>query len=155
MLLKIILISMLVGGLLLTLAGLVFLGSARIVGTDSMAPSLRAGDLVLLRPTGKVINPGTVVTYQFQNELITHRVVEVVGDMLVTKGDNNQEIDPWRVPFSDVVGVPRVRIPYGGYLLDFVRSPAGFLLLIVLPACWIIVIEARKIASSMRDSQAI
>ena len=147
--------TVLIGGLIAIALALLFLGPARIVVTDSMAPSLRAGDLVLLRPTGKVINPGTVVTYQFQNELITHRVVEVVGDMLVTKGDNNQEIDPWRVPFSDVVGVPRVRIPYGGYLLDFVRSPAGFLLLIVLPACWIIVIEARKIASSMRDSQAI
>jgi signal peptidase len=119
-----------------------------------MAPSLRAGDLVLLRPTGKVINPGTVVTYDFQGKLITHRVVEVVGDMLVTKGDNNQEVDPWRVSFSDVVGVPRVRIPYGGYLLEFVRSPVGFLLLVILPACWIIVIEARRIAANLRNSQA-
>ena len=155
MILRIVLITMLVGGLFLTLAGVVFLGSARIVGTDSMAPSLRAGDLVLLRPTGKMIKPGTVVTYDFKGELITHRVVEVVGDMLVTKGDNNQEVDPWHGSFSDVVGVPRVRIPYGGYLLEFIRSPAGFLLLIILPACWIIVIEARKIASNLRDSQAI
>jgi signal peptidase len=154
MFLKTLLITIIIGGMLIIVGALLFLGPARIVVTDSMAPSLRAGDLVFLRPTGKVINPGTVVTYDFQGKLITHRVVEVAGDMLVTKGDNNQEVDPWRVPFSEVVGVPRVRIPYGGYLLEFVKSPLGFLVLIVLPACWIIVIEARKIADNLRDSQA-
>jgi len=85
MLLKTMLITIIIGGMLIIVGALLFLGPARIVVTDSMAPSLRAGDLVFLRPTGKVINPGTVVTYDFQGKLITHRVVEVVGDMLVTK----------------------------------------------------------------------
>ncbi|MFL7893306.1 MAG: signal peptidase I [Anaerolineales bacterium] len=155
MLLKTILYIVIFGSLIIFSMALLFLGSARTVLTDSMAPALRAGDLVFLRPTGKVINPGTVVTYDFQGSLITHRVVEVVGDILVTKGDNNQEVDPWQVRFSDVVGVPKVRIPYGGYLLDFIKSPAGFLLLIIFPACWIIVIEARRIAANLHDSQAI
>ncbi len=154
MFLKTMLYTILIGGLLIIAAALLFLGPARIVVTDSMAPSLRAGDLVLLQPIRDMITPGMVVTYDFQGKLITHRVVEVVGDMLVTKGDNNQEVDPWRVSFSDVVGVPNVRIPYAGYLLEFVKSPIGFLVLIILPACWIIVIEARKIAANLRDSQA-
>lgn len=154
MLLKTLLYSVIIGSLIIIAVALLFLGSARIVVTDSMAPSLRAGDLVLLRPTGKKIKPGTVITYDFQGEQFTHRVVEVVGEMLVTKGDNNQEVDPWQVPFSDVVGVPNVRIPYGGYLLEFVKSPAGVLLLVILPACWIIVIEARKKAAILRDSRA-
>ncbi|MFN2174582.1 MAG: signal peptidase I [Anaerolineales bacterium] len=155
MLLKTMVYTVLIGGLIIIAVALLFMGPARIVVTDSMAPSLRAGDLVFLRPSGKVIKPGTVVTYNLQGKLITHRVVEVLGDILITKGDNNQEVDPWQVRFSDVVGVPRVRIPYGGYLLDFIKSPAGFLLLIILPACWIIVIEARRIANNLRDSRAI
>ena len=135
MFLKKMLYTVLFGGLMIILGALVLMGPARTVSTDSMAPSLRAGDLVLLRPTGKVIKPGTVVTYDFHGKLITHRVVEVVGDMLVTKGDNNQEVDPWQVSFSDVVGKPDVRIPYAGYLLEFVKSPVGFLVLIILPIC--------------------
>ena len=155
MILKKLLYTILIGGLIVILGAIVFLGPAKIVVTDSMAPALRAGDMVLLQPIKDIITPGMVVAYDLQDKLITHRVVDVVGDMLVTKGDNNQEVDPWRVPFSSVVGVPNVRIPYAGYLLDFVKSPMGFLLLIILPACWIIVIEARKIASNLRDSQAL
>ena len=155
MILKTMLYTILIGGLIVILGAILFLGPAKIVVTDSMAPALRAGDLVLLQPIKDIIRPGMVVAYDLQDKLITHRVVEVVGDLLVTKGDNNQDVDPWRVPFTSVVGVPNVRIPYAGYLLDFVKSPMGFLLLIILPACWIIVIEARKIASNLRDSQAI
>ena len=107
MFLKKILYTILFGGLIIIIAALLFLGSARIVATDGMAPSLRAGDLVFLQPIKDMISPGMVVAYDLQGKLIAHRVVEVVGDMLVTKGDNNQEVDPWRVSFSDVVGVPR------------------------------------------------
>ena len=147
--------TVLIGSLLVIAVALVFLGPARIVVTDSMAPSFRAGDLVLLQPIKEMIAPGMVVTYDFQGKQITHRVVEVLEDMLVTKGDNNQDVDPWHVPLASVIGEPNVRIPYAGYLLEFVKSPAGFLLLVILPACWIIVIEARKIANNLRDSQAI
>lgn len=147
--------TVLIGGLVIILGALLFLGPAKIVVTDSMVPALRAGDLVFLQPINELITPGMVISYDFQGKLITHRVVEVVGDMLVTKGDNNQEVDPWRVPFSNVIGEPNLRIPYAGYLLEFVKSPAGFLLLIILPACWIIVIEARKIAINLRNSQAV
>jgi signal peptidase len=155
MFLKKILFTVLFGGLIFIIAALLFLGSARIVVSDSMAPSFRAGDLVLLEPIKDMISPGMVITYDFQGKQITHRVVEVVGDMLVTKGDNNQEIDPWQVPLTDVVGKPDVRIPYAGYLLEFVKSPIGFLVLIILPICIIVVIEARRIAANLRDSQAI
>jgi signal peptidase len=155
MFLKKILYTILFGGLIIIIAALLFLGSARIVASDSMAPSLRAGDLVFLQPIKDMIKPGMVVAYDLQGQLIAHRVVEVVGDMLVTKGDNNQDVDPWRVSFSDVAGEPDVRIPYAGYLLEFVKSPIGFLVLIILPICVIVVIEARKIAANLRDSQAI
>ena len=153
MFLRKILITVIAGSLVLALGVIFFFGSAQIVTSDSMAPAFQAGDLVLLQPVKEIIQPGMVVAYDFQGDLITHRVVEVVGDMLVTKGDNNLEIDPWRVPFASVIGEPNTRIPYAGYLLDFVKSPPGLLLLIILPACWILVIEARKVAANLRDSQ--
>lgn len=145
----------LVAGVVLTVGALLFLGSARIIDNDSMAPTLRSGDLVFLQPIKDFISPGMVVSYDFQGERITHRVVEVLGDMLVTKGDNNQEIDPWHVPFSSVHGVPDFRIPYMGYLLGFAQSPAGILLMIILPFCLIIVIESRRVASRLQDSNLI
>ena len=155
MILKKVLYIVLIGGSIVILGALLFLGPARIIVTDSMAPALREGDLVFLQPIKDMISPGMVVAYDLQDKLITHRVVEVVGDMLVTKGDNNQEVDPWRVPFTSVVGVPNVRIPYAGYLLEFVKSPAGIMLLIIVPICSIIVIEARRVAANLHDARAI
>lgn len=155
MFLKKMLYTILIGGLIVILGAILFLGPAKAVVTDSMAPALQAGDLVFLQPIKDMISPGMVVAYDLRGKLITHRVVEVIGDMLVTKGDNNPDVDPWRVPFSSVVGVPDVRIPYAGYLLDFVKSPIGFLLLIIVPICLIIVIESRRIAANLSDSQAI
>ena len=155
MFLRKVLVTVMVGSLALTLGVMLFIGPARIVTSNSMAPAFQAGDLVLLQPVKEIIQPGMVIAYDFQGDLITHRVVEVVGDMLVTKGDNNLDIDPWRVPFSSVIGEPNTRIPYAGYLLDFIQSPPGLLVLIILPACWILVIEARKVAANLQDSQGV
>ncbi|MFC1953771.1 hypothetical protein ACFLWR_06575, partial [Chloroflexota bacterium] len=38
-------------------------------------------------PVSGEVKPGTVITYERNKELITHRLLEIDGDNLVTRGD--------------------------------------------------------------------
>lgn len=124
-----------------------------VVLTDSMSPTLQAGDAILIQPVSTPPEIGSIVSYDIQGKLITHRVVDIEGNTLTTKGDANQESDPWTVPISSVVGMPRVRIPYLGHVIVLIRRPIGWLVLVVLPAGVIISDEIRKIAATLRAAQ--
>ena len=70
--------------------------------TGSMAPAIRAGDLVLLRKVDPYqIRPGVVITFQspLSHVQVTHRVASVdytaLGPVFTTKGDANGAADPW------------------------------------------------------------
>ena len=72
--------------------------------SESMKPALNMGDMVITVPVNGQLRPGEIITYERDNELITHRVLSVDGDKLVTKGDAVEDPDPWSVTLSDVKG---------------------------------------------------
>jgi signal peptidase len=86
-----------------------------------------------------------VISFEYGGQLVTHRVINVRGTLLNTKGDNNATMDPWEINISDVKGVPLLRIPYLGSFLLFLRRPAGLFLLILIPAMAILIDEVRKV----------
>ena len=126
------------------------------VRTESMNPAIKMGDMIVTGPLNGLfsgeLQPGEVVTYIRNEELITHRVVSVDGNTLLTKGDAMEESDPWTVAMSDVSGAYLFKIPYGGYLANFIRTKLGWFLVVILPSMllvglisWDIVKEARAI----------
>lgn len=127
-------------------------GMARIVMTNSMAPTIRAGDVVLIKPITSEITTGMIITYNHGSKAITHRVVMVNGDKLYTKGDNSDQIDPWEVPVSSIVGVTFFSIPYLGYVLSFIRQPLGLLIVILVPSLIIIAFELKSLIKTLRAS---
>lgn len=129
---------------------LLVFGPAHVVVSPSMEPAIRAGDVLWIRPVAGPITPGMVVTYRLDGRLITHRVLSVEGETLSTKGDNNEEADPWPVPVASIVGTPVLRVPSLGYVIDFVRKPAGWGLFVALPASLLIAEELRKISAQVR-----
>ncbi|MCC6619609.1 MAG: S24/S26 family peptidase [Deltaproteobacteria bacterium] len=74
----------------------------RVVG-DSMWPCVRAGELVDIAPLSGDPDVGDVVLVQARTTLVLHRVVARAGDLFVTKGDAEPEIDG-RVPRERVLG---------------------------------------------------
>jgi signal peptidase len=118
-------------GIVLGLAGiLIFVPAAAgatplTVLTSSMEPHLPPGTFIVVRPTPVAdIHIGSVVTYQIESgkpEVITHRVVEVRSEStgavsFITKGDNNDDIDPKPVIPDQVKGTLWYSVPYIGYL---------------------------------------
>ena len=87
--------------------------SVASVEGQSMEPTLRSGDLLLLR---RDLNPevGDIVVYEKSpGILIVHRIVKV-GDEIVTKGDNNRAPDPVfekeKIKGKVTLVIPRFRI---------------------------------------------
>ncbi len=131
----------------LILAGLAFLYFAPgydmyIVRSGSMVPAINTGDLVITGPLngliGGEVKAGKIVTYQHGKELITHRVQSVNNHTLVTKGDALEDPDPWSVDLDTVRGVYLFKIPYWGYVINFIQTKTGWFLAIVIPAALLI-----------------
>ena len=109
-----------------------------LVRSESMVPAIKMGDLIITVPVNGDIKPGTIVTYRRPIGPITHRMLAVDGETLVTKGDAVEDPDPWSVTLSDVLGVYLFKLPYVGYLTNFVQTKLGWFLVIIIPAALLV-----------------
>lgn len=131
------------------------LGRYKIISvlSDSMKPVMCAGDAILVdsgRP-GQ-LKEGDIITFWRQggrHSLLTHRIVDVADSKgeknYYTRGDANNVIDGQPIRKGDIVGKYLLCIPRGGYLINFVHTKTGFMLLIMLPILTAIYSYTRKI----------
>ena len=69
-------------------------GSLGAVAGKSMEPTLRSGDLIVVRPGAYRV--GEIVAYRSGGGLVVHRIVSVANGRLVMRGDANDDVDPVR-----------------------------------------------------------
>jgi signal peptidase I len=137
-------------------------GAALTVLSGSMTPTYPVGSIVLVVPTDPMtIKPGDVITYQTAPgvaEYVTHRVMRIQHDTtpmsFVTKGDANRGEDTEPVPVGAVRGTVRMHVPYLGTISDYVRTPVGLALLLMIPAGWFIASQTRSIVNELRGRAA-
>src|SRR4051794_28980375 len=119
-------------------AGLVQLGTWQplvVVMSPSMVPTMHVGDVALMQNLrGRVPHVGEIVEVpvpvQVQQrehypERVVHRVVEVDGGRLRTKGDNVGSPDPFDVPVTAVHRRLVRVVPGAGRAVSFAFSPFG------------------------------
>ncbi len=129
-----------------------------IVLSGSMNPEFDTGSLAFVKEIDpQVIVVGDIITFRGQSgsdTLTTHRVVEVLRDdglKFVTRGDANNVNDPNPVLAENIVGTVTGSIPYLGYMMSFVQTRTGLILLIFVPGVLIILFELGKIVKYMTD----
>ena len=124
--------------------------------TISMLPNIEPQDVVV---TLKVKEPddikvGDIITFYStasisRGMIITHRVVDIVeteeGIGYKTKGDNNTAPDTAPAEFDNVIGKVIIKIPNLGYIQNILASKAGWLIIIVIPALFIIISDIVKL----------
>ena len=139
------------------LAGIYFLDDyeAYVVKSDSMQPAIKSGDMVVIGSPGSIFTgdmaPGEIITFERNENLITHRIVSVEGDTIYTKGDGLEETDPWPVSrFIDVKGSYIFHIPYLGLVSNFIKTKTGWLLCVILPAACLLGFIFRDIVREVR-----
>jgi signal peptidase len=125
-------------------------GRVLIVRSSSMDPVFRAGDAIVVWPLSGLPTLGDVVIYEAQGALITHRVVEVRADGVITKGDANRERDGWVVRPEDIRGRMVARVPFLGWFLAFLQRPSGWVLFVLVPSGLVIVLEVRRTTAALR-----
>ncbi len=114
-----------------------------VVLSDSMKGTFNAGDVVVSQTVDPAtLQPGDVITFESIDPanfglVVTHQIYERTtyeGEpAFVTIGVANGVVDAVPAPESSVLGQYRFRIPSAGYLFDYLRSTAGYLILVLLP----------------------
>ncbi|WP_380677679.1 signal peptidase I [Salinigranum sp. GCM10025319] len=139
-----------------------------VVMSGSMEPSIMTGDVIFVYERDpSTIEEGDVITYNLdgqQREVTTHRVIDIVENeegqrMFVTKGDANEEPDPYRVPANAVIGVMPTdgipaRAPFLGHALLFAQSRLGIALLVFIPAGLLVVTELWSLYKEATSGEA-
>ena len=125
------------------------------VYTGSMEPAIPVGGLVVIKPVDpETLREGDIICFRFsESTSVTHRIVNVTDEGFTTKGDANEDPDQGIVEKENVIGKVVFIVPFIGYLGYFVRTPIGFILLIILPAGLIIIMELGNIAKGLRKQE--
>ena len=86
-----------------------------VVG-NSMLPNLHSGDLVFAYNSDD-LNVGDIVTYDRPGGgyPIIHRIYEINNEGYITKGDNNNNPDPFKLSRNTIKGKVAFAVPLLGY----------------------------------------
>lgn len=134
------------------------------VQTDSMKGTINEGDLVVSKvitesnKTEIVLKEGDIVSFyqtvgEDQQILITHRIFEIqeAGSAYIyrTWGDNRESAPVPDAPMTinEIESVYIFRIPFLGSFIDFLRTPFGFIICLVVPLLAFIGFQAYKLIS--------
>ncbi len=119
------------------------LASPMIVLTDSMDPTIKSGDLIVVKNVDaeKLVEGDIIAFFDPASDgvsVVTHRIKEIVplegGQVeFITKGDNNNTEDDAHVPAENLVGLYKFRIPKLGNVAIFMQSTPGLIICVALP----------------------
>jgi len=125
------------------------------VYTGSMEPAIPVGSVVVIKPVDpETLREGDIICFQLsESTSVTHRIINVTDEGFKTKGDANEDPDQGIVKKENIIGKVIFTIPFIGYLGYFVRTPLGFILLIILPVSIIIIMEIRNIVKELRKQK--
>ena len=96
--------------------------------SGSMEPTFSAGDMIIIHPRSQY-EPGDVVTFYSEGELVTHRITAESLEGFTVKGDANNVPDEELVRPSDIVGKQVLVLPRIGSIALFFRTGKGMIFL--------------------------
>ncbi len=121
-----------------------------VIMSGSMEPAVQVGSIVV---TQKIdvdnVKAGDIIVFHRSDSKTLHRVVDKIVEndsyYFRTKGDANEDPDPWLVQPEQIQGALLLTIPYYGYLLYYAGTPIGFMFMVIVPAALLIGNEVKKI----------
>lgn len=110
-----------------------------VVLTGSMEPGISPGDYITITK----INPdelkvNDIVTYKINQTVVTHQIISIEGDKIITQGTANNVADN-PITKADILGKYLFKLPKIGYIMAFLSSTAGLILIIgivIIIAFW-------------------
>lgn len=91
------------------------------VATGSMSPTIEIGDVVMVKITDNV-EKNDIIVYEDEKNYITHRLIDIKDDSLITSGDaNNTDDKP--VNKDKLLGKVKLIIPKLGIWREILLQP--------------------------------
>lgn len=110
--------------------------------TGSMEDTIKIDDIVIVKLTDEV-NEDDIITYRAGNDFVTHRIVKIEDEKIITKGDaNNSEDDP--ITKTDIVGKVIFIISNVAVWVNVLKTPQVIIAIIVsVFAIWLLVFKSK------------
>ena len=70
-------------------------------------------------------NVDDIIMYRYDGETVTHRIVEIIDNGFITKGDANEFNDDYVVYKDDIIGKVSIIIPKYGYVVHWLKFKGG------------------------------
>ena len=135
-----------------------------IVLSDSMKDTFAVGDLsVSAQADPETLEPGDIITFTSidpsnYGSVVTHKIREITeyeGEpAFVTYGTTTGVDDSYPVPFDNVIGEYKFRLPKMGYFFEFLTTPAGYVTVILIPFLVLIALQGAKFFRLVRQYRA-
>lgn len=95
-----------------------------VVISGSMEPTLKVGGILYYEKINiDELDEGDILVYQANDHIISHRIVDIIEDDFITKGDKNNSVDNYLVNGNQVLGKgTNWSIPFIGYYADYIYS---------------------------------
>ena len=107
-----------------------------IISTNSMFPAINKYDVVVCKNVKQnELRVGDVITYQINDEVITHRISRIEEQDQIyyyTKGDNNADEDKREITFNNIKGKEIYIIPKIGKLIKILSSKITLLCIVLV-----------------------
>ena len=134
---------------------------AYIVNTNSMEPTIKVGDIVIIKKVkAEKLNQGDVITFTQEGEVITHRITKIETEekstQYVTKGDNNNAEDTLKIKYEDIIGKEILTIPQLGKAMQLLDSKIILLIIIlIILICAFVKIQKKEKLENRREKKKI
>ena len=132
-----------------------------VIYGSSMEPTIKVGSLILAEPVDvEELQVSDIIAFRSPDNgvTLTHRIVATREEdgqrYFQTKGDASTSGDPTEVRLEGEVHRLAYKLPYLGYFIDFAKSLAGIILLIALPAAWLLVSSLSKQRRPRQQAEA-
>jgi len=97
--------------------------------SNSMAPNIKKGSMVFVTPVKPaVIEVGDFISYTMSvGQLVTGRVtqIDVINKFFTVKDDLSGASEAVQVSFDNMIGVVKFSVPFMGYMLGYVLTSQG------------------------------
>ncbi len=102
------------------------------VVSGSMEPTIHIGDMIIINTKETNFKENDIVTfYDVNGSFVTHRILSIEGEEMVTKGDYNNTVDE-AMPLSNIVGKFVFRLNGTGKLIAAFKKPFVMVMVLVI-----------------------
>lgn len=102
------------------------------VVSGSMEPTIHVGDMIIINTKETSYQRGDIVTfYDKEGSFTTHRIISIMGNKVITKGDNNKSRDD-AIEISKIVGKYEFKVDNFGRILSSLKSPTTMVMILAV-----------------------